>query len=302
MRLRSLIAPTVALSVVCFAASAFAQRRIAVVEMNGQLAKTIPAFAFAENHVTDMLNAKLTGQTGITVVDRASVDKLVHEQDFQNSDRSSPDTAAKIGRVLGVTQILVVNVYAGGFTTKAAPGFAKTKTMGTQTLRVNVRLLDVESAAVLAQPAAEFEDTAVVGEVPNFPPRPPGPLFVDPALQEKEWNKACEAVTTDLATKITSAMARAPGPKMPSALVAGIANGNIYINQGASSGVKAGDSFQIVRQVDTGLSDPGDPSKKIVDRKNICVLTITNVNDTNSSGSCQGGLPQKNDVAEPVKR
>lgn len=280
---------------------AFAQpsHRVAVVEMNGQLAKTIPAFAFAEGRVTDMLNSKLAGQPGVTLVDRASIDKLIREQDLQNSDRSSPETAAKIGSLLGVGQIVIVNVYAGGFTTKAAPGFAKTKVMGTQTLRANVRLLNVESAAILAQPAAEFEDTALVGEFPNFPPRPPGPLPVDPALQEKEWNKACEAVTTDLATKVLAAIANAPGPKLPLASVAGIANGSVYIDEGSSAGVKSGDSFQIVRQVDTGLV--GKDNKPILDRKKICVLTIANVNETNSSGSCQGGLPQKNDVAEPVK-
>src|SRR5882724_10719151 len=98
--------------------SALAQsRRLAIIEANGPLARTNAAFAFGENQVTDKLTAKLTGKPGITVIDRASVDKIIKEQNFQNSDRSSSDTAVRIGKLLGAAQIVLVNVYDGGFTT-----------------------------------------------------------------------------------------------------------------------------------------------------------------------------------------
>ena len=38
---------------------------------------------------------------------RAAIDKLIAEQNFSNSDRADPVTAAKIGRILGVDAIIL---------------------------------------------------------------------------------------------------------------------------------------------------------------------------------------------------
>ena len=284
-------------------------RRVAIVEANGQLARTNAAFAFAENQLTDKLTAKLTGKPGLTVIDRASIDKIMKEQNFQNSDRSSSDTAVRIGKLLGAGQIVLVNVYDGGFTTHQEVSGNSTKTIGTQTLRANVRLIDVESAVILAEPSSEYQDSVQVSEVSKSQGYQFGALRVPPkqsssggdpkVIQSNEWAKASDAVTTDLATKLMSAMGTAPGPKMSSSLVAGIANGSVYINQGSNAGIKASDKFQVVREVSVGLNDPAT-GKPIVQKQSVCVLTVVNVNETSASGTCQGGLPQSKDVAEPM--
>ena len=284
-------------------------RRLAVVEANGQLARSNAAFAFAESQVTDQLTAKLTGKPGITVIDRASIDKIIKEQNFQNSDRSSADTAVRIGKLLGAGQIVMVNVYDGGFTTHQEESGSTTKTIGTQTLRANVRLIDVESAVILAQPSSEFQDTVQVSSVSKSQGYQFGALRVPPkqtssggdpkVIQSNEWAKASDAVTSDLAAKLLAAMGSAPGPKAASALVAGIANGSVYINQGSNAGIKASDKFQVVREVSVGLNDPST-GKPIVQKQTVCVLTIVNVSETSASGTCSGGLPQSKDVAVPM--
>ncbi len=118
-------------------------------------------------------------------------------------------------------------------------------------------------------------------------------------IQSNEWAKASDAVTTDLATKLIASIGGAPGPKTAYAMVAGIANGSVYINQGSTAGVKAADKFKVVREVSVGLNDPAT-GKPIVQKQTVCVLTIVNVSDTNASGTCAGGLPQSKDVAEPM--
>src|SRR5580698_5183327 len=162
MRSNSVVLLTLTLLV---SSLALAQRRLAVVEANGQMARSNPAFALAESQVTDQLTAKLTGKPGITVIDRASIDRIIKEQNFQNSDRSSADTAVRIGKLLGAGQIVMVNVYDGGFTTHQEESGNTSKTIGTQTLRANVRLIDVESAVILAQPSSEFQDSVQVSSV-----------------------------------------------------------------------------------------------------------------------------------------
>jgi flagellar assembly FlgT-like protein/curli production assembly/transport component CsgG len=291
---------------------AFAQsaRRLAIIEANGPMARSNAAFALAENQVADKLTAKLAGKPGITVIDRASVDKIIKEQNFQNSDRSSSDTAVRIGKLLGAGQIVLVNVYDGGFTTHNEQSGNTTKTIGTQTLRANARLIDVESGVILGEPSSEFQDSVQVSEVSKSNGYQFGAIRVpakqsttggDPkVIQSNEWAKASDAVTTDLATKLVALIGSAPGPKAASAMVAGIANGSVYINQGSQSGIKASDKFKVVREVNVGLNDPAT-GKPIVQKQTVCVLTIVNVNDTNASGTCAGGLPQSKDVAEPMQ-
>lgn len=295
--------------ITCSLAVAQPSRRVAIIEANGPMARSNQAFALAENQVADKLTARLAGQPGITVIDRASVDKIIKEQNFQNSDRSSSDTAVRIGKLLGAGQIVLVNVYDGGFTTHNEQSGNTTKTIGTQTLRANARLIDVESGVVLGEPSSEFQDSVQVSQTSKSNGYQFGSIRVPPkqsssggdpkVIQSNEWAKASDAVTTDLATKLMASMGSVPGPKAASAMVAGIANGSVYINQGSQAGIKASDKFKIVREVSVGLNDPAT-GKPIVQKQTICVLTVVNVSDTNASGTCAGGLPQSKDVAEPM--
>jgi hypothetical protein len=279
------------------------------VEANGQLARSNAVFALAESQVTDQLTAKLAGKPGFTLIDRASIDKIIKEQNFQNSDRSSADTAVRIGKLLGAGQMVLVNVYDGGFTTHPEVSGNTTKTMGIQTLRANVRMIDVESGVILAQPQSEFQESVQVSSVSKSAGYQFGALRVPPkqsvsggdpkVIQSNEWAKASDTVTTDLATKLLATMGSAPGPKMASPLVARIANGSVYINEGSNAGIKASDKFQVIREVSVGLNDPAT-GKPIVQKQSVCVLTIVNVNESSASGTCQGGLPQSKDVAEPT--
>jgi Curli production assembly/transport component CsgG len=305
MRSNSVVLVTFAL-ISCSLAFAQPARRLAVVEENGQLARSVPIFAFAEGQITDQLTAKLTGKPGITVIDRASIDKIIKEQNFSNSDRSASDTAVKIGKLLGAGQIVLVNVYDGGFTTHNEVSGNTTKIIGIQNLRVNVRLIDVESGTILAEPASQFQDSVTVSEVTagaqfgaiRVPPKQTvsGDLRV---IQSNEWAKASDAVTTDLAAKLMTALGGAAPPKMMSPLVAGIASGSVYINQGSSAGIKAADKFQVVREVSVGLNDPAT-GKPIVQKQSVCVLTIVTVSESSASGTCPGGVAQSKDVAEPM--
>ena len=111
------------------------------------------------------------------------------------------------------------------------------------------------------------------------------------AVGGQKWVQACQVVTCPLP--------KAPAAKPALPMVAGIANGSVYINEGTASGIKEGDRFQVVRKVDVGLKDP-QTGQAITEKHKVCVLVIANVNDNSSSGTCQGGLPQSGDMAEPV--
>ena len=292
--------------------AAFGQpsRRVAIVEANGPAARSNGGIAQAESSLTDALTAQLAGRPGLTLVDRASIDRILKEQNFQNSDRSSADTAVRIGKLLGVGQMVLVQIVNVSFTQHQSTSGNTTQNVGTMILRANARIVDVETAVILAEPTSSFQDSAEISETQKSAGFQFGTMRVPPktkttgsdpkVVQDAEWNKAVQAVTTELAGKITTAFGNAPVAAMPAPLVAGIANGAVYINQGSNAGIKSGDRFQVTRDVSVGLNDPAT-GQPMVQKQRICVLTITTVNDSNASGSCDGGLPQSKDVAQPMK-
>jgi len=171
-------------------------------------------------------------------------------------------------------------------------------------------MIDVETGSILTQPSSSFQDSAEIAKVVSHaalnlgPYRQPAKNEVvsnnDPnVVQASEWTKAVDSVSAGLTAKLSDALAAVPGPKAELPLVAGIANGSVYINEGTAAGIKVGDRFEITRQKDTGLVDP-KTNKPITEKAAVCVLTVISVADDHASGTCKGGLPQSKDVAEPV--
>jgi hypothetical protein len=285
------------------AVTAQAATRLAILPANGQFGKM-------ENRVVDSLTGRLAGKDGLTIIDRASIDRILKEQNFQNSDRSSLDTAARIGKLVGARQIVMIQVISRSYNTHREGSNADVKTFGTVTLQASARVIDVETAVILGQPSSRYEDSALINETRSNRGIAIGPYARRPsqssegsdpkAVETQEWQKAVDAVTAEIAPGLINVLASAPAAKAEMPLVAGIANGSVFINEGASSGIKVGDRFEVVRKVDVGLKDPktGQP---ITQKQKICVLTVTTTDEGNSSGTCQGGLPRSGDVAEPMR-
>jgi hypothetical protein len=63
----------------------------------------------AKNQIADFFNMELI-RRGYTPVERSEVQKLLKEQDFQASDITSDADAAKAGRILNVSAVLLVNI------------------------------------------------------------------------------------------------------------------------------------------------------------------------------------------------
>lgn len=274
-------------------------KRIAVIAGNGPLERSVPIFALGENRLTVALTGKLAGKSGITLIAQTDVDMLLKTQNFQNSDRSSTETAARIGRLLGAAQIVLVNFTNGSQSNHQDNTPTSTKTIATVQADVNARLIDVETGAILAQPSSSFKQDAVASEIKKWPVLKTTGDGLQ-ATWNDLWTKATEQLTQDLADKLATALAQAPAAAPGGILVAGIVNGSVVINKGTSSGIKQGEQLQIVRMVSTGLTDPA--TNQMIQRKQrICVLTVTDAEETNASGACAGGVPQRNDLAEPMQ-
>src|ERR1035441_6122663 len=86
--------------------------KIRVMNFDYATVQTNVAALFGSNQdigkgIADILVDKLVNDGVYSVIERKQLDKILAEQNFSNSDRADPASAAKIARILGVDAIIV---------------------------------------------------------------------------------------------------------------------------------------------------------------------------------------------------
>jgi hypothetical protein len=279
--------------------------------------------------ITDGLISALAGSGNFQVVDRANLDRVEKEQNLRYADRFSAEGAAKLGKLLNVNVLIIGQVD----TASAAHANENTGSKVVQSEVIDVKataqMISVETATIMLAPSAESHQKGVLAETITAAPAPvapvapgtlggvmrslgglaqsrPKPQSQDPIVTEAQLvDRAINEVTAQLAAKI-SAQLSVPTASVPVAPVApkfvGIEDGLIIVNKGQNAGIKVGDAFVVSRSTDIGFKDP-DTGKPILRKKQQCTLTITVVEESISSGKCEGpGVPQAGDEFTPAPR
>src|SRR5580700_1930803 len=134
--------------------------------------------------ISDLLVTYLVKDGSYSVIERKALDKILTEQNFSNSDRANPTSAAKIGKLLGVDAIIVGSVTQFGNETKntnvggaggglgglGLGGFGHKKSKAI--VAVNARIVDIDTAEILGvadgKGESSRESTSLVGGGGNW--------------------------------------------------------------------------------------------------------------------------------------
>src|SRR5579863_2947397 len=86
--------------------------RIAVMSFDYATVQSYSSAMFGSNvdvgkGITDLLISNLVKDGTYSVIERAALDKLMTEQNFSNSNRADPSSAAQLGKLLGVDVIII---------------------------------------------------------------------------------------------------------------------------------------------------------------------------------------------------
>ncbi len=97
--------------------------RIAVMDFDYATVQTSSSALFGTNvdvgkGIADLLVTDLVKDGSFSIIERKALDKIMAEQNFSNSERADPASAAKIGKLLGVDAILVGSITQFGNETK----------------------------------------------------------------------------------------------------------------------------------------------------------------------------------------
>jgi curli biogenesis system outer membrane secretion channel CsgG len=327
---RKLAALALASLLAALPSSAQQKRKVTVMDFGYGTVKTSVQAYFGTDQdigkgISDLLVAQLLDGGQYRVIERTALDKIVKEQNFSNSDRADPATAAKIGGLLGVDAIIIGDIttfgnddkhygggggggtwYKGG---AGGLGISKQKTI----VEITARMVDVNTGEILASVTGHGEiaksGLSTSGGGNNGWSGGGGHFDMGSSnFQQTAIGQATKASVAQVATGLDDKAATLPAPTVVAApppppvdgLVADASSASdVVINVGSSAGVKVGDTLAVVR-VDRIVKDPttGKPLRSITSP--VGTLTITTADADSAVGKFSGsGTPK---VGDHVKR
>jgi curli biogenesis system outer membrane secretion channel CsgG len=318
------IVVTVAILVYASALTASAQarkKRIAIMDFDYATVHSSSAAIFGQDidigkGVSDLLVNYLVKDGSYSVIERKALDKILAEQNFSNSDRANPTSAAKIGKLLGVDAILVGSVTQFGNETKnqnvggtggnwggfGVGGLGRKKSKAIVAL--TARMVDIDTGEILAVAEGKGESqrnsTSLLGGGGNWHGFGAGNAdFGSSDFQNTIIGEATKAAVEQMSTEVISGKEKLQARTITvSGLVAAVDSGQIILNVGSKAGVKVGDQLSVER-VTKEIKDPS--TGQVIRRMStpVGVLKITDVDDASSVATAVSGSGFK--VGDAVK-
>ena len=283
------------------AAASTRKKRVAVFDFDYGTVRSGVAALFGSDidvgkGIADLLVKHLVKDGTYSVIERKALDKILAEQNFSNSDRANPTSAAKLGKLLGVDAIIVGSITqfgnetkstnvgggGGGFGGFGVGGFSKKKTKAIVTL--DARIVDIDTAEILGvadgKGESKRESTSLLGGGGSWHGFGGGAVdFGSSDFENTIIGEAVKAAVEQMSagviqenTKLQVRTIKVEG------LVAAIEGGQIILNVGARAGVKVGDQLS----VDRVTREIKDPSTGAVLRRlssTIGYVRVTDVDD-----------------------
>jgi len=256
--------------------------------------------------VTDLLVTYLVKDGSYSVIERKALDKIMAEQNFSNSDRANPTSAAKIGKLLGVDAIIVGSITQFGNETKntnlggagggligyGLGGFGHKKSKAIVAL--TARIVDIDTGEILAvaegKGESQRESTSLLGGGGNWHGFGSGNAdFGSSDFQSTIIGEAVKSAVEQTSTQVIAGKEKlVTRTIVVEGLIAAVDGGQIILNVGGKAGVKVGDQLNVER-VTREIKDPS--SGKVIRRiaTTVGVVKVTDVDDISSVATTVSG-------------
>ncbi|MBI4165814.1 MAG: curli production assembly protein CsgG [Acidobacteria bacterium] len=264
--------------------------------------------------IADMIVTNLVRDGTYSVVERKQLEKILQEQNFTNSDRANPATAAKIGKVLGVNAIVIGTITqfgmedkkigAGGLSNKLGGVLGRVGTQkGKANVVVDARMVDTETAEILAVASGKGQSSRSGVDLAGVGGGSGGGIDMNSSnFQETIIGEATRQAVDELTRQLVEQAEKIQATQIEvNGLVADVNENNLVLNVGQNQGLKVGDVLaieRIVRQV----KDPttGEVIRTITEA--IGTAKITSVDARSAEAVFSGvGQPKVGDAVKPKK-
>ncbi len=177
---------------------------------------------------TDILVTELTKSGKFIVVERDRMEKIMEEQKLQSQGMTDPQTAAQVGRILGLEAIVVGAVSQFGVKTEGSDYLISQTKKQVADVTVDIRLVDVQSGQVLMADSGKGQAKSKKGSFLG--------MGTKGGYDETIEGEALRAAIVQFVTNIDSQLNK----KAWSCMVADASGDGIYLNAGQDSGMSVG--------------------------------------------------------------
>jgi len=297
------------------AASGQEKKRIAVMDFDCAAIQASADAALGANvdvgkSIANLLVDRLVTGGAYSVIDRKALDKIIAEQNLSNSDRADSSSAARVGKLMSVSAIVVGTIsqfgiedknstvggsQAGSVAGRFGVGGAGRK-QSKAAVQISARIVNVETGEILSvvqgRGEASRSSATVAGSGGGTNDLGGGPIdmgstnFANTILGEAV-NKAVTALAGQLnqsAAKLPVTAVRIEG------LVADVSGATLILNIGSRAGVHVGDRLQVAR-AGREIKDPA--TGNVLRRTDAPVgeVIVSEVEEGSSSGTFSGPVP-----------
>jgi len=258
--------------------------------------------------IRDLTVEKLVNGGKYSVIERAMLDRIMLEQNDSNSDRFDSNSAAKIGKLLGVDAIIVgsitkfgrddqnTSVGGGAFSglTGGLGGFGRKK--ATAVVAITTRVIDVNTAEILAvvtgNGASTRKSTSVGGRGRSGGSGGGGGVSMGASgFGETIIGEATLGAVTNVAAGLDEQSTKIQvTTHVVEGLIADFAGGIVTLTVGSNQGVKLGTVFSInkvVREIKHPVT--GAVIRRV--EESVGSVTIDDVAEDWAVGSFTGSAP-----------
>ena len=261
--------------------------------------------------IADMLVGQLVRNGTYSVIERKQLDRVLSEQNFQQSGRADASTAAQLGRILGVDAIIIGSITQFGRDDKrlGVGGGVRVGGIGIggigrrsskAVVAIDARIVDIRTAEILGVATGYGESkrsgTTLVGGAAVGGVAAGGAFDMSSSnFQSTILGEATRLSVDSLVTELTAAATRIQeNVATISGLVADVSGDEIVINVGTANGVRVGTEYAVVRP-GREIRDPA--TGRVIRRTTTPVgkLKITSADEGSAVGTISGGAAKVGD-------
>jgi curli biogenesis system outer membrane secretion channel CsgG len=208
------------------------KRRIGVVDFEN---KTTYGANRLGTSASDILITELAKSGKFIVVERDKMDKLLAEQKLGMTGAIDPNTAAKVGKILGLNAIVTGSISQFGEDTEGSEYLITQSKSQVVKCTVDIRVVDAETGQVLYADSGSGLATKHTGGVLGLGTR----AGYDETLEGDALRAAIVKFTNNIVEQVEK--------KPWSCRVADVDGQNIYLNAGSDSGIPIGMKMLVFR-------------------------------------------------------
>jgi curli biogenesis system outer membrane secretion channel CsgG len=297
------------------------KKRIAIFDFDYATVQTASSAMFGTNvdvgkGITDLLVRNLVKDGTYSIIERQAMSKILGEQNFSNSDRANSNSAAKIGKILGVDAIVVGSITQFGNDNKntnvggGGGGWGRFGVGGIShksskaVVVVDARLVNIDTAEIMGvatgKGESSRESTSLLGGGGGWHGWGGGAVdFGSSDFQQTIIGEAVNAAVTQLSSELVADNSKLEARTISvEGVVAAVDGGQVILNIGSKSGLKVGDQLTVQR-VTKEIKDP--TTGAVIRRMTspVGVIRLTDVDEISAVGAPVSGSGFK--VGDAVK-